>query len=100
MKKLDFTGTVPLVRLALRRDRIRIPAWVIGISLLFTLIVAAYAEFSIQEMQEMIAAEAGTIIPAYISNVDAHSSKMKGMRPNPLGGQMGYAFAEYVWLEG
>lgn len=54
MKKLDFTGTVPLVRLALRRDRIRIPAWVIGISLLFTLIVAAYAEFSIQEMQEMI----------------------------------------------
>ncbi|SIR23675.1 peptide/nickel transport system substrate-binding protein [Paracoccus thiocyanatus] len=51
------------------------------------------------EMQEMVANEAGTIIPAYISNVDAHSSKMKGMRANPLGGQMGYAFAEYVWLE-
>ena len=51
------------------------------------------------EMQEMIANEAGTLIPAYISNVDGLSSKLKGMKPNPLGGQMGYAFAEYVWLE-
>lgn len=51
------------------------------------------------EMQEMIANEAGTIIPTYISNVDAHTVKMKGMQANPLGGQMGYAFAEYVWLE-
>lgn len=52
------------------------------------------------EMQEMVANEAGTIIPAYISNVDALSTRLKGLRPNPLGGQMGYAFAEYVWLEG
>ena len=52
------------------------------------------------EMQEMVANEAGTIIPAYISNVDALSTKLKGLAPNPLGGQMGYAFAEYVWLEG
>jgi peptide/nickel transport system substrate-binding protein len=51
------------------------------------------------EMQEMVANEAGTIIPAYLSNVDALSAKVKGLRPNPLGGQMGYAFAEYVWLE-
>lgn len=51
------------------------------------------------DMQEMIANEAGTIIPAYISNVDVHSSRLKGLRPNPLGGQLGYAFAEYVWLE-
>ncbi|MGF1630835.1 MAG: ABC transporter substrate-binding protein [Kiloniellaceae bacterium] len=51
------------------------------------------------EMQAMVANEAGTIIPAYISNVDALSTKLKGLRPNPLGGQMGYAFAEYVWLE-
>jgi peptide/nickel transport system substrate-binding protein len=51
------------------------------------------------EMQEMVANEAGTIIPAYLSNVDALSAKLKGLRPNPLGGQMGYAFAEYVWLE-
>ncbi|ANM14794.1 dipeptide ABC transporter substrate-binding protein (plasmid) [Rhizobium sp. N324] len=51
------------------------------------------------EMQAMVAQEAGTIIPAYISNVDATTAKLKGLLPSPLGGQMGYAFAEYVWLE-
>ncbi|MFO1148022.1 MAG: ABC transporter substrate-binding protein [Alsobacter sp.] len=50
------------------------------------------------EMQAMIANEAGTAIPVWISNVDALSSKLKGLEPNPLGGMMGYAFAEYVWL--
>jgi peptide/nickel transport system substrate-binding protein len=51
------------------------------------------------EMQAMVAEEAGTIIPAYISNVDAITSKLKGLEPSPLGGMMGYAFAEHVWLE-
>lgn len=51
------------------------------------------------EMQVMIADEAGTAIPVWISNVDAVSNKLKGLRPNPLGGMMGYAFAEYVWLD-
>ncbi|GJD53067.1 HTH-type transcriptional regulator SgrR [Methylobacterium crusticola] len=51
------------------------------------------------DMQAMIADEAGTAIPVYISNVDAHSAKLKGLQPNPLGGMMGYAFAEHVWLE-
>ncbi|MFS8148223.1 ABC transporter substrate-binding protein [Rhizobium sp. R635] len=51
------------------------------------------------EMQGMVAEQAGTIIPAYLSNVDATSAKLKGLEPSPLGGQMGYAFAEYVWLE-
>ncbi|SFD55605.1 ABC transporter substrate-binding protein [Roseivivax sediminis] len=51
------------------------------------------------EMQEMVANDAGTIIPAFLSGVDAHADSLKGLRPNPLGGQMGYAFAEYVWLE-
>jgi peptide/nickel transport system substrate-binding protein len=50
-------------------------------------------------MQVMVAEEAGTIIPAYISNVDALSSKVKGLEANPLGGMMGYAMAEYLWLE-
>lgn len=50
------------------------------------------------EMQEMVANEAGTIIPAYISNVDAVTAKLGGLKANPLGGMMGYAFAEYVWL--
>ena len=47
----------------------------------------------------MVADEAGTAIPVYISNVDAISNKLKGLLANPLGGMMGYAFAEYVWLE-
>ncbi|MCM2292691.1 ABC transporter substrate-binding protein [Allorhizobium sp. BGMRC 0089] len=51
------------------------------------------------EMQTMISDDAGTIIPAYITNIDAISSKLKGLEPNPLGGMMGYAMAEYVWLE-
>jgi peptide/nickel transport system substrate-binding protein len=51
------------------------------------------------EMQVMVSEEAGTAIPAFISNVDAISSKLKGLEANPLGGMMGYAFAEYVWLE-
>ena len=51
------------------------------------------------DMQEMIANDAGTVIPAYLANVDALSTSVKGLRSNPLGGQMGYAFAEYVWLD-
>ncbi len=51
------------------------------------------------EMQEMISNDAGTVIPVYISNVDAISSKLHGLKPNPLGGMMGYVFAEHVWLE-
>jgi len=51
------------------------------------------------EMQVMVSEEAGTAIPVWLSNVEAISKKLKGMRPNPLGGLMGNAFAEYVWLE-
>lgn len=50
------------------------------------------------EMQAMVSEQAGTAIPAWISNVDGLSDKLHGLRPNPLGGMMGYAFAEYVWL--
>ncbi len=51
------------------------------------------------EMQTMISNEAGTCIPVWMSNVDAKSTKVKGLQPNPLGGMMGYAFAEYIWLD-
>lgn len=50
------------------------------------------------EMQVMVANEAGTAIRLFLSGTDVHSDKMQGLRPNPLGGQMGFAFAEYVWL--
>ncbi|MBB2973086.1 ABC transporter substrate-binding protein [Mesorhizobium sp. RMAD-H1] len=51
------------------------------------------------EMQAMISNEAGTVIPVFMSNVDGVSPKLRGLVPNPLGGMMGYAFAEYAWLE-
>jgi peptide/nickel transport system substrate-binding protein len=50
------------------------------------------------DMQVMVSEDAGTIIPAYLSNVDATTARLQGLEPNPLGGMMGYAFAEYVWL--
>lgn len=49
-------------------------------------------------MQAMVAEEAGTVIPAYISGVDALTATLKGLETNPLGGMMGYAMAEYVWF--
>ncbi len=51
-------------------------------------------------LQVMVSEQAGTIIPAYMANVDAKTDKLQGLKPNPLGGMMGYAFAEYVWLQG
>jgi len=50
------------------------------------------------ELQVMVSDDAGTAIPLYLSNVDLKSSKVQGLEPNPLGGQMGYAMAEYLWL--
>ena len=51
------------------------------------------------QMQVMVSEQAGTVIPVWMSNMDALSSKLMGLRPNPLGGMMGYSFAEYVWLD-
>jgi peptide/nickel transport system substrate-binding protein len=51
------------------------------------------------ELQVMVSEEAGTAIPVYISDLDAFTAKLKGVQTNPLGGMMGYAFAEYAWLE-
>jgi peptide/nickel transport system substrate-binding protein len=51
------------------------------------------------ELQVMVSEEAGTAIPVYISDLDSFTAKLKGVQTNPLGGMMGYAFAEYAWLE-
>lgn len=51
------------------------------------------------EMQEMVANDAGTIIPTYISNIDGVAGSLKGMTSNPLGPMMGFVFPEYVWLD-
>lgn len=51
------------------------------------------------DMQVMIHEGSGIGIPVFISNLDAHSARLKGLRPMGTGGLMGYAFAEYVWLD-
>jgi peptide/nickel transport system substrate-binding protein len=51
------------------------------------------------DMQVMIHEGSGIGIPFFMSIIDGHSKKLKGLAPIPLGGMMGYTFAEHVWLE-
>jgi len=51
------------------------------------------------DMQTMIHEQAGLGIPLFLSSLDGHSNKLKGLSPIPLGGMMGYSFAEHVWLD-
>ena len=51
------------------------------------------------DMQVMVSEGGGIGIPLFLSNIDGHTKKLKGMSPIPLGGLMGYSFAEHVWLD-
>jgi peptide/nickel transport system substrate-binding protein len=51
------------------------------------------------DMQVMIHQEGGIGIPFFMSSIDGHSKKLKGLAAIPLGALMGYQFAENVWLE-
>ena len=51
------------------------------------------------DMQVMIHEGSGIGIPFFMSIIDGHSKKLRGLTPIPLGGMMGYSFAEHVWLE-
>jgi peptide/nickel transport system substrate-binding protein len=71
------------------------------------LLIAARAETDLAkrkqmyaDMQTMIHQEAGIGIPLFLASIDGHSTKVKGLSPIPLGGLMGYSFAEHVWMEG
>ncbi|GAA0756064.1 ABC transporter substrate-binding protein [Ideonella azotifigens] len=50
------------------------------------------------DMQVLVHEQGGVGIPLFISSLDAHSSKVRGFVPMPLGGMMGTAFAEHLWL--
>jgi len=70
------------------------------------LLVAARAETDVAkrksmyaDMQVLIHEQGGIGIPLFNANIDAHSKKLKGLSPIPLGGLMGYSFAEHVWLD-
>jgi len=51
------------------------------------------------EIQVMIHEKGGVAIPLFISSLDAHSARLKGLAPIPVGGLMGYEFAEHVWWD-
>lgn len=51
------------------------------------------------DIQGIVRDHCGIGIPVFITLLDAHTSKLKGLSPIPVGGFMGNAFAEHVWLE-
>lgn len=51
------------------------------------------------DMQVLVHNEGGIGIPMFISSLDGHNSKLKGLSQVPIGGMMGSSFAEHVWLE-
>ncbi|WP_248796397.1 ABC transporter substrate-binding protein [Pseudomonas sp. MWU13-2105] len=51
------------------------------------------------DMQTLAHDHCGIGIPVFISNIDAVDQRVKGYGSNPLGGFMGYMFAEQVWLD-
>jgi peptide/nickel transport system substrate-binding protein len=51
------------------------------------------------EMQGLVRSQCGVGIPVFINQLDGHDRRLKGFYPVPLGGFMGYTFAEHVWWE-
>lgn len=51
------------------------------------------------DMQVMIHERGGVAIPLFISSLDAHHARLKGLSAIPVGGLMGYEFAEHVWWD-
>lgn len=51
------------------------------------------------DMQVLVHEKCGVGIPVFMSFVDGFTTKLKGLGSIPLGGFMGYMFAEHVWLD-
>ena len=51
------------------------------------------------DMQAMIRDTSGIGLPLFNSYLDGHIGKLKGLSPIPVGGMMGFNFAENVWLD-
>ena len=52
------------------------------------------------DMQVLVHEKCPIGIPVFISFLDGHSTKIKGLVPTSAGGWMYYNFAEHVWLDG
>ena len=51
------------------------------------------------EMQSLVHGQCGSIIPVFINLIDGHDRRIGGYKPHPMGGLMGYQFAEHVWWD-
>jgi peptide/nickel transport system substrate-binding protein len=51
------------------------------------------------DMQELVHNHCGVGIPLFISFMDAYDRRLRGYGSIPIGGLMGYLFAEHVWLD-
>jgi peptide/nickel transport system substrate-binding protein len=50
------------------------------------------------DMQLLIHEKGGIGIPVFISLLDAYEKRLRGYGSIPIGGLMGYSFADNVWL--
>jgi peptide/nickel transport system substrate-binding protein len=51
------------------------------------------------DMQVLVHDQGGIGIPLFLSSLDAHTTKLKGLGSIPIAGLMGFKFAENVWLD-
>jgi peptide/nickel transport system substrate-binding protein len=51
------------------------------------------------DMQVLIHEHCGVGIPVFISLMDGYDKRLKGMGSIPIGGLMGYSFADHVWWD-
>jgi peptide/nickel transport system substrate-binding protein len=51
------------------------------------------------DMQVLVHNDGGIGIPMFLSSIDAHTTKLKGLGSIPIAGLMGFKFAENVWLD-
>ena len=51
------------------------------------------------DMQVLVHEQGGLGIPVFIHSIDGLSNKIRGYGSHPLGGLMGFMFADQIWLE-
>lgn len=51
------------------------------------------------DMQLLVHEKCGVGIPVFISLIDAYDKRLGGFSSIPIGGLMGYSFADHVWLD-
>lgn len=52
------------------------------------------------DMQELVHNKCGVGIPVFISLLDGYDNRIRGLGSIPIGGLMGYSFADHIWFDG